>query len=97
MTILLAVQQWRSYLQQGEFFIYTDHKSLSQLNEQRLNTILHHKVFTKLLGMQYKVIYRKGSENRAIDALSRLNYGAQELGLISSVTPSWCKSVQEGY
>jgi hypothetical protein len=47
--------------------------------------------------MQYKVIYRKGSENRSIDALSRLNYGAQELGLISSVTPSWCKSVQEGY
>jgi len=38
LAILLAVQQWRSYLQQGKFFIYTDHKSLSQLNEQRLHT-----------------------------------------------------------
>jgi hypothetical protein len=29
MSILLAVHQWRSYLQQSEFYIYTDHKSLS--------------------------------------------------------------------
>jgi hypothetical protein len=39
MAILLAVQQWRSYLQQEEFLIYTGHKSLSQLNEQRLHTV----------------------------------------------------------
>jgi hypothetical protein len=84
-------------LHQGEFFIYTDHKSLSQLNEQRLNTIWQHKVFTKLLDLQYKVIYRKGSENRAVDSLSRINRGTHELGLISSVTPSWCKSSQECY
>jgi hypothetical protein len=39
MAILLAVQQWRSYLQQGEFIIHTYHKSMSQLNEQRLHTM----------------------------------------------------------
>jgi hypothetical protein len=33
MAILLAVQQWCPYLQQGEFFIHTNHKGLSQLNE----------------------------------------------------------------
>jgi hypothetical protein len=38
MAILLAVTQWRSYLQFTEFIVYTDHRSLSQLNEQRLNT-----------------------------------------------------------
>jgi hypothetical protein len=38
MAILLAVQQWRAYLQQAEFFIHTYHKSLAQLNEQRLHT-----------------------------------------------------------
>jgi hypothetical protein len=43
--------------------------------------------------MWYKVIYRKGNENSAADALSRMNSGAQELGLISSVTPTWCKSI----
>jgi hypothetical protein len=71
MAILLAVQQWRSYLQHGEFFIHTDHKSLTQLNEQRLHTVWQHKVFTKLLGLQYKIIYRKGVENSVADGLSR--------------------------
>jgi hypothetical protein len=56
MAILLAVQQWRSYLQQAEFFIHTDHKSLAQLNDQRLHTVWQHKVFTKLLGLQYKSV-----------------------------------------
>jgi hypothetical protein len=32
-AILLVVEQWRSYLQLGEFFIVTDHKSFSYLNE----------------------------------------------------------------
>jgi hypothetical protein len=29
MAILIAVPQWHPYLQQGEFLIYTGHKSLS--------------------------------------------------------------------
>lgn len=38
LAILIAVDQWRAYLQQAEFVIYTDQKSLVYLNEQRLNT-----------------------------------------------------------
>lgn len=38
LAILLAIQQWRSYLQLGEFIICTDQKSLCQLTEQRLHT-----------------------------------------------------------
>jgi hypothetical protein len=37
-ALLLVVEQWRPYLQLGEFHIYTDQKSLSYLNEQRLHT-----------------------------------------------------------
>jgi hypothetical protein len=33
LAILLAVDQWRSYLQHAEFVIYTNHHSLSHLNE----------------------------------------------------------------
>jgi hypothetical protein len=33
MAILLAVEQWRSYLQLGEFVIFMDQKSLTHLNE----------------------------------------------------------------
>jgi hypothetical protein len=60
MAILLAVQHWKAYLQQAKFFIHTDHKSLAQLNEQRLHNPWQHKVFTKLLGLQYKIVYKKG-------------------------------------
>jgi hypothetical protein len=38
LAILLAVQQWRSYLQMGEFLIRTDHQSLTHLTDQRLHT-----------------------------------------------------------
>jgi hypothetical protein len=70
-AILLAIDQWRSYLQYNEFHIYTDQKSLSHLNEQRLHTPWQQKVFTKLLGLQYKTIYKKGEDNTTADALSR--------------------------
>jgi hypothetical protein len=97
MAILLAVQQWCPYLQQGEFLIHIDHKSLSQLNEQRLHTVWKHKVFTKLLGLQYKVVYKKGTENRVADALSRRTHPELSLQLISSITPEWLLSVQASY
>lgn len=33
LAILMAVDQWRHYFLQGEFFIHTDHRSLIHLNE----------------------------------------------------------------
>jgi hypothetical protein len=38
LAILVAIDQWRHYLQTGEFTIFTDQKSLIHLNEQRLHT-----------------------------------------------------------
>ena len=74
MAILMAIQQWRPCLQYSEFIIYTDQHSLTQLNEQRLHTQWQQKVFTKLLGLQYKVVYKKGVENGVADALSRKSH-----------------------
>ena len=70
LAILMAVEQWRSYLQLAEFQILTDHKSLVQLEEQRLHTRWQQKVFTRLLGLQYRIVYRKGADSGAADALS---------------------------
>ena len=70
LAILMAVEQWRSYLQLAEFQILTDHKSLVQLEDQRLHTPWQQKVFTKLLGLQYRIVYKKGIDNGATDALS---------------------------
>jgi hypothetical protein len=71
-AILLAVKQWRPYLRLGEFVIATDEKSFSYLNEQRLHhTQQQQKVYTKLLGLQYKIVYKKGMENKVADGLSK--------------------------
>jgi len=97
MAILLAVEQWRAYLQHAEFLIYTDQKSLVHLNEQRLHTVWQQKVFTKLLGMQYKIVYKKGQDNRVADALSRRPHSSETCMAISTVVPQWCSTVVAGY
>lgn len=97
LAILMAVQQWRSYLQLGEFIIYTDQKSLCQLTEQRLHTHWQQKVFTKLLGLQYKIVYKKGVNNRVADALSRKTSHESSCAAVSVVSPQWIQEVVDGY
>jgi hypothetical protein len=71
LAILIAVDQWRAYLQLAKFIIFMDQKSLIHLIDQRLHKFWQQKVFTKLLDLQYKILYKKGSNNRVADALSR--------------------------
>lgn len=80
-----------------EFIIYTDHRSLAQLNEQRLHTIWQQKMYTKLVGLQYKIVYRKGVDNGAADALSRKVQEDSHCCAISHSVPTWLQEVVEGY
>jgi hypothetical protein len=50
-----------------------------------------------LIRLQYKIIYRKGSENRLADALSQHPAPTDQLLALSFVTPIWLAKVQEGY
>jgi len=86
LAILVAVELWRHYLQCGEFVIYTDQQSLTHLNEQRLHTPWQQNVFTKLLGLQYRIVYKQGTNNRVVDALSRRT-PTESVSAISSCTP----------
>jgi hypothetical protein len=70
MAVILAVTKWKPYLQHMEFTILTDHHSLIHLGDQKLLEGMQHKAFVKLLGLQYKISYKKGLENKAADALS---------------------------
>lgn len=97
MAILLAVEQWRSYLQHSEFIIRTDHASLAHLQDQRLHTPWQHKVFTKLMGLQYCIVYKKGCENRVADALSRRPHPEEETMAISSYQPQWILTIVDAY
>lgn len=96
--MLMAIDHWRSYLQMGEFIILTDHHSLMHLSDQRLHTPWQHKAFTKLLGLSYRICYRKGTCNGAADALSRKFQDTEdELCHISACTPTWIQEVTDGY
>jgi hypothetical protein len=69
LAILLAIDQWKSYLQPAKFVIQTDQRSLTYLTDQKLNSYWQQKAMTKLMGFQYKICYKKGSTNYAADAL----------------------------
>jgi hypothetical protein len=96
LAIFVAVDQWRHYLQSREFTIFTGQRNLIHLNEQRLHTPWQHKVFTKLLGLDYKIIYKQGSDNSVADALSR-RASTDFVLAISSATPQWLEAVVESY
>jgi hypothetical protein len=95
LAILLAVDKWRSYLHHAPFTIIIDHRSLVHLSE-KLTSEMQHKAFIKLMGLQYKLIYRKGKENSAADSLSRLPAN-NALYAISLSRPKWLESITEGY
>jgi hypothetical protein len=97
LAILVAVDHWRHYLQLKEFHIYTDHRSLAQLDEHRLHTPWQKKMFTRLLGLQYRIIYKKGTDNSAADALSRHPAVSALCLAVSSGTPQWIAEVASSY
>lgn len=98
MAIILAVDHWRQYLQHAMFVIKTDQRSLVHLDDQHLTTPWQHKAMTKLLGRQYRLVYKKGSDNTAADALSRrTGHSEGELAAVSTCVPTWLSEVAEGY
>ena len=98
MAILFAVEHWRPYLQAAEFVIKTNQRSLVHLEDQRLHTPWQQKAFTKLLGLRYRLCYKKGTENGAADALSRKPCTDEDtLNAISFCQPQWLHDVRAGY
>ena len=88
----MAVEKWRQDLQRQEFIIRTDHKSLAYLNEQNLHSELQRKAMTRLMGLQFRMVYRKGKENLAADALSRVGH-MMVIQAVPVVQPQWLQEV----
>ncbi|XP_042019016.1 uncharacterized protein LOC121766845 [Salvia splendens] len=70
-AIVEAVQKWRQYLLGREFVIRSDQKSLKELLQQIVQTPDQQLYVRKLMGYKFTIEYKKGSTNRAADALSR--------------------------
>lgn len=51
---------------------------------------------TRLMGLEFKIIYRKGKENMAANALSRVAH-LFTLQAISALQPTWVQEVLNSY
>jgi hypothetical protein len=94
MVVMMAVDKWRCYLHKNPFIIKTNHQSLTHLQDQTLSTDLQRKAMRKLVGLQFKFAYKKGSENKVADALSRIGL---HFNAIIAFVPVWVQEVINSY
>jgi hypothetical protein len=76
--------------------IQTDHHSLTYLDEQTLQSPLQRKAMARMMGLQFRIRYKKGSDNSAADALSRVGQVFQ-LQTVSEARPIWLQEVLNSY
>lgn len=60
-------------------------------------TPIQQKWITKLLGLNYEIQYRKGTENRAADALSRVRNDGGNCLAITTMSPAWVQDAITSY
>jgi RNase H-like domain found in reverse transcriptase/Integrase zinc binding domain len=101
LALYTAISKWRHYLLGAEFVIKTNHINLKYLLEQRVNTPMQHKGLRKLLGLNYKIQYKKGVDNKVADALSRQTMLDSQANLtvlaFSELIPKWVGDIQQSY
>lgn len=96
LAILEALKKWKHYFLGTSLIIRTDQASLKYINEQRLTEGIQHKLLIKLLSYDYKIEYKKGKENKAADALSRIPSVAQ-LFSTTIIVPTWITEILASY
>ena len=96
LALIMAVERWRPYLQHQEFIIRTDHKSLTYLTKQNLHSNIQRKAMNRLMGLQFRVVYKKGTDNTVADALSRVGH-LLALQVVSTLQPIWIQELLNSY
>ncbi|PWA98195.1 hypothetical protein CTI12_AA000110 [Artemisia annua] len=97
LAVVMAINKWRPYLQGHHFIIKTDQQSLKYFLEQRVTSLLQQKWLAKLMGLDYEIVYKKGTENKVADALSRLPLTEGECNMITTTTPTWITEIGLSY
>jgi hypothetical protein len=94
LAILQALKKWKHYILGSHLIIKIDQQSLKYMMSQRLTEGIQHKLLMKLLEFNYSIEYKKGKENRAADALSRMDHS---VSAISSAVPIWIADIEQSY
>jgi hypothetical protein len=100
LSLVKAIQKWRPYLLGQSFKVKTDQQSLKVLLEQKIGTTTQQLWISKLLGYDFVIEYKKGKENRVVDALSRQFENPKNevtISLISFPTPTWVDDLKSSY
>jgi hypothetical protein len=95
-AVMMVGDKWRSYLHKNPFIIKTDHQSLCYLRDHTLSIELQRKVMRKLSGLEFKFAYKKGCDNKVVDALSRAGFHFS-INAITTVVPIWIQEVVSSY
>ena len=72
-AIVQSLRFWRFYLLPTEFVLFSNHQALRYLNSQKKLNARHAKWVEFLNEYSFVINHRSGIENKAADALSRLN------------------------
>ncbi|GKB46661.1 reverse transcriptase [Tanacetum coccineum] len=97
MAMLAALDKWKGYLLDRHFKIRIDHFSLKYLLNQQLTTPFQHKWLPMLFGYDYEIVYKKGVDNGAADAILRVNQGAELLQTVVSYVASDVMDKRKGW
>jgi hypothetical protein len=102
LSLVSAVQKWHPYLLGGPFRFKTDQQAFKYLLEQKVATVPQQRWISKLIGYDFIIKYKRGTENRVADALSRQfdpSPGSLEvsISLISFPTPTWVEELKDSY
>jgi hypothetical protein len=97
LAVLESVRHFRSYIEGGEFTVYTDHASLKWMMSLENPSGRLARWSTELLQYSFKIVHRKGKHNSVPDALSRVEISA--LTQANMIQDEWylnlLKNVQE--
>lgn len=70
-ALYFGCTHFRQYLHGRQFTVWTDHKNLVQLQTIKSESPILNRLRTKLIGFDFKIIFKKGIFNQAADFLSR--------------------------
>ncbi|KAI3493570.1 hypothetical protein L1887_40770 [Cichorium endivia] len=73
-AIILALKLWRHYLYGVKFVVYSDHKSLKYLFDQKELNMRQQRWMDLLKDFDCEILYHPGKANVVADALSRKQY-----------------------